>query len=184
MELTLILGPMKSGKSLDMISLFAPLEYANIGFCLYQPQRNVRDEFIQSRNGIKLQAKKIKSLFDILNDTPREIIGIDEIHMFQEADARAVKEILNKGTRIIASGLDTDYQGRLFNIIIRLMELAPKEIKYKRAVCDICRAPTAVYTQILTADNQPVTGGLPPVVPDDGTYIYKAVCRQCFVSKS
>lgn len=178
MDLTLILGPMKSGKSYELISYFAPLNYTRMKFGLYQSVRNVRDAFIESRNGVKLEAKKIDSLFDILNDDV-EIVGIDEIHMFHSDEIHAIEILLKKNVKVMVSGLDTDYQGKLFDTVAHLMELGPKEIKYRRAVCDTCFAPQAIYTQIFK-EKKPVTSGLPPVVPDDGTYNYSAACRDCF----
>lgn len=170
---------MKSGKSYELISFFAPLSYTKLKFGLYQSVRNVRDSFVTSRNGVKLEAKKINSLHEILNDDV-EVVGIDEIHMFKAEDVVAIEKLLKKGVRVIISGLDTDYQGKLFDTVARLMELIPQEIKYRRAVCEICQAPTAIYTQI-SKNQQAVTSGLPPVVPDDGTFNYLAVCRDCFV---
>lgn len=178
MNLTLILGPMKSGKSYELISFFAPLEYTKLKFGLYQSVRNVRDSFVASRNGVQLAAKKIASLHEILADDV-EVVGIDEIHMFPASDIGAIEKLLKKGVRVIISGLDTDYQGKLFNTVANLMELVPQEIKYKRAVCEVCQAPQAIYTQILKGE-EPITSGLPPVVPDDGTYRYIAACRDCF----
>lgn len=178
MDLTLILGPMKSGKSYELISYFAPLSYTRLKFGLYQSVRNVRDAFIESRNGVKLEAKKINSLFDIINDDV-EVVGIDEIHMFQPEEIQAIDQLLKKNVKVMVSGLDTDYQGKLFDVVARLMELGPKEIKYRRAVCDTCKTPQAIYTQI-SKQNEAVTAGLPSVVPDDGTYNYSSVCRDCF----
>jgi thymidine kinase len=60
------------------------------------------------------------------------------------------------------------------------MELGPKEIKYKRAVCDVCKSPEAIYTQVFKRD-EVITSGMPPVIPDDGTYTYSVACRKCFV---
>jgi thymidine kinase len=179
MDLILILGPMKSGKSYELISFFAPLSYTNLKFGLYQSARNVRDSFVMSRNGAKLNAKKISSLFEILEDDV-EVVGIDEIHMFKEEDVKAIEKLLKKNIKVIISGLDTDYQGKLFTIIVKLMELVPKEIRHRRAVCDVCKSPEAIYTQVAN-NNQIITKGMPPVIPDDGTYTYSVACRKCFV---
>ncbi len=179
MNLTLILGPMKSGKSYELISFFAPLSYTNLKFGLYQSARNVRDDSVISRNGAKLNAKKVSSLYEILEDDV-EVVGIDEIHMFKKEDAGAIEELLKRNIRVVISGLDTDYQSKLFTIIAKLMELGPKEIKYKRAVCDVCKSPEAIYTQVFKRD-EVITSGMPPVIPDDGTYTYSVACRKCFV---
>lgn len=180
MDLILILGPMKSGKSFDLISEFSALQYTNISFGLYQSSLNVRDEAIWSRNGNTLKAKKIKTLFEIV-ESDNEIVGIDEIHMFSPDDAMAVRTLLLKKRKVIVSGIDTDYKGEMFKIIKNLLELGPKEVRYKRAACEICRKPNAIYTQIFK-NGKPILEGVPLVVPDDGTYTYMPVCRECFSS--
>lgn len=181
MELILILGPMKSGKSFELISCFMPLQYTNIPFGLYQSSKNVRNENIWSRNGVTIEAKKVDDLSETLKKNLK-VVGIDEIHMFGEKNIEVIEELLKKGIKVIASGLDTDYRGEIFPAIKRLLELGPKEIRYKRAVCEICKKPDAVYTQIYN-DSEPVLEGLPSVVPDDATYNYKPVCRNCFIKK-
>lgn len=180
MNLTLILGPMKSGKSFDLISRFAHLKYAKIPFGLFNSAKNVRDKQIFSRNGgLELEAKKVGSLSEI-DAGKLKIIGIDEVHMFDERDSLAIERFLRQGVDVVASGLDLDYQGRLFGIIERLLELGPKEVKYRQAVCENCQSTEAVYTQIFK-DGQAILGGLPPVVPEDGNYEYKPLCRRCFI---
>lgn len=182
MELTLILGPMKSGKSFELINNFAPLRYTKVPFGLYQSARHVREESIRSRNGVDMQAKIIHHLSDILLDKV-SVVGIDEIHMFLPAEAAVIGELIRRGTKVFVSGLDTDYRGKLFDMIARLFELGPKEVKYKRAACEFCQKFNATYTQVFK-DGAAITSGMPPVIPDDGTFTYQPVCRDCFVSDS
>lgn len=179
MHLTLILGPMKSGKSFDLISRFSHLKYAKIPFGLFQSSRNVRDAQIFSRNGnLQLEAKKVASLSEI-NEDKFKVIGIDEVHMFAKQDVLAVERFLKRGVEVVASGLDLDYQGRLFGIVKKLLELGPKEVKYRQAVCEQCQSLDAVYSQILKG-GQAVLEGLPAIMPDDGSYDYQPRCRRCF----
>jgi len=182
MELTLILGPMKSGKSFELINYFTSLEKENIPFRLYQPLRNVRDEKIWSRDGIEINAKKIDSLSEIEKENV-EVVGIDEIHMFPEEDAGIVKDLLERGIKIIIAGLDTDYQGKMFSVVRKLLELKPSRVEYKKAICEICGKAEAIYTQVFR-DKEFVLDGLSSAVPDDGTYIYKSVCKNCFKKTS
>lgn len=179
MSLTLILGPMKSGKSFDLISHFAPLAYTTITHALYQPERNVRDTGIASRSGLSLQATKVTSLLPLL-DSPTEIVGIDEMHMFLRSDVAYIAHLLQNGTRVIATGLDMDYRGELFDVIKALFELGPTEVRYKRAVCNTCKAFSATHTQVYSGGT-PLLSGMPPVIPDDGTFTYEPVCRTCLV---
>ena len=179
MHLTLILGPMKSGKTLELISRISPLKFMPVKFSLFQPLRNVRDEEVASRAGATLAGQKIQSLKEILNHD-LEIVGIDEVHMFLPEDVEVVETLLKKQVKVIISGLDMDWKGKLFETVSRLIELGPQEIIYKRSVCEKCLKYNGIYTQIFKG-NDPVVEGLPPVVPDDGTYQYKPVCRECFV---
>ena len=171
---------MKSGKSFDLISYFSPLKYTDISHVLYQSARNVRDEHICSRNGIVLEAKKVSSLAEALEQN-FSVIGIDELHMFNPTEVEVVEELLNRGIKIIAAGLDLDYRGKMFDIVKGLLELGPKEVRYKRAVCELCRKPNAVCSQVF-AKGAPLTQGMPSVIPDDGTFTYQPVCRNCFVT--
>jgi thymidine kinase len=178
MALTLIIGPMKSGKSLEMISHFNHLQYTNIPFQVYQPIKDVRNENVWSRTGLSIDCQKISSLYDILKEEFK-IVGIDEVHMFDEEDVGAIKELLNRGVKVFVSGLDMDYKGEMFGIIKKLMELGPGEVKFKKAVCEICKEPNAVYTPVFK-DGKIIMAGLPSVLPEDGTYTYVPVCRKCF----
>jgi thymidine kinase len=62
MPLKLILGPMKSGKSFELISNFAHLKYTNIPYAIYQSSRHVRDSGVKSRNGAVLEAQLVKDI--------------------------------------------------------------------------------------------------------------------------
>lgn len=179
MDLTLILGPMKSGKSYDLISFFAPLKYTTIPFVLYQSARHVREAEVKSRNGASLEARQVLDLQSAL-EGDYKVVGIDETHMFGLDDVQIVEKLLKKGVKVVVSGLDLDYRGKMFGIIQSFLELGPKEVRYKRAVCEQCKSPDAMYTQVLNR-GVPVTGGMPSVIPDDGTYSYQATCRYCFV---
>ncbi len=179
MDLHVILGPMKSGKSHELISHMAPLKYTDHSFGLFQPKRNVRDEGVRSRNGVELEAEKVSSLEEIAK-RDLDIVGIDEFHMFAPDEAKWIEQMLEKGTHVVVSTLDTDYQGKLFESVSALLQLGPKEVKFKRAVCETCRVPHAVYSQIFNS-GEPLLDGMPPVIPDDGTFTYKPLCRTCFV---
>lgn len=178
--LTLILGPMKSGKSLELIARVAPYEFANQKVLYIQPQANVRDDGIHSRIGINTQAVVVKSLKEI--NTPFDVIGVDEIHMFDPDEINVIEQWIKEGKSVFISGLDLDYRARMPSMIIHLLQLKPDKLIFKIAVCDICKEYSAPFTQILHK-NKPVLAGLPLISPEDGTYVYQARCRNCFVKK-
>lgn len=178
--LTLILGPMKSGKSLELIARVAPYEFANQRVLYLQPKANVRDQGIRSRLGVDTKASSIGSLQEAPHNY--DVIGIDEVHMFDAQDLGVIEAWLHKGKSLFISGLDLDYRGRMPKIIKRLLELKPEAVVYKIAACDICKQYQAQFSQILR-HGKPVTSGLPVIVPEDGTYVYQARCRTCFVKE-
>ncbi len=180
-KLILILGPMKSGKSLELIKFFSPLKFSRKRFLLYQPFKNVRDKEVSSRTGLAMESKKIKSLSEI--DISLDVVGIDEIHMFPAWQVKFIESLLENKKEVIISGLDLDYKGEMFNTIKKLLELGPDDIIYKRAVCEICKNERAKFTQIVDLFGNPILEGLESVVPDNGKYSYRAVCRKHFLKK-
>lgn len=176
-DLILILGPMKSGKSRVLIELFNSLS-DDIKFGVFHSVKNARDEGVRSRTGLEIDSVKIKSVSEILNSS-LEIIGIDEIHMFDADNIVYIQELLRKGSKVVIAGLDKDYRGKKFSIIEELIKLSPTKIYYRKGRCEECGGE-AEFTQILDK-GVVVRAGLPASVVDDGTYQYKTVCEQCFI---
>ncbi len=190
MKLTLILGCMKSQKSLEIVREFGQMPHlrsrAN-SFALFQPVLNGRDKGIDSRSGATMPSQKIKNLSEILEYGARlKVVGIDEVHMFPESDAKVVKELLQRGTDVVVSGLDLDYRGEPYPIIERLMRIPPDDIRIRRAVCDFCQDDIAVFTQVIfIPTGDPVLEGLPSVFPEGKTdYAFQVACRACFKRKT
>lgn len=169
---------MKSGKSLELIARVAPYEFADKKVLYLQPHSDVRDSGIKSRAGINTKAKRVKKLSEINNGF--DVIAVDEVNMFEAGDAVQIGKWVKQGKEIFVSGLDLDYSGTMMPIIKEVLELKPDLIITKLAVCDVCHQYNAQFTQILDK-GQPVLGGLPSLVPEDGTYLYEARCRNCYI---
>lgn len=178
MSFTLIIGPMKSGKSLELIARLSPYEFTEKKILFVQPTSNVRDEAIVSRSGISKAAVKVHDLSEVHSDS-FDVIGVDEINMFPEESWVAVQRWLNEGKDVVISGLDLDYSATLIPIVRHLLELKPELIIDRLAVCELCRQYTARFTQIVH-EGKVVRGGLPHIVPEDGTFSYRPVCRTCY----
>ncbi len=180
MSFVLIYGPMKSGKSLELISKVAPYEFAKQNVIYVQPKLNVRDRGVKSRLGVIVKAISVSSLSEIKSDF--DVIGIDEINMFDVSEAKIIEKWVSAGKVVFISGLDLDYRAKMPPIFQKLLELKPNQTIAKLAVCDICHEYTAQFTQILK-DGKELLGGIPSVVPEDGTFEYQARCRKCFKKK-
>ncbi len=178
---TFIFGPMKSGKSLELLARTAPYEYTNKNLIYVQPKANTRDKGVHTRLGISAPSIVVESLSEIKDNF--DVISIDEAHMFDSRDAKIIKKWLDNGKDVLVSGLDLDYTGTMTAITSKLYELKPDELIPKIAVCDKCKKYDAKFTQILSG-GKPILGGLPTVTIDDGTYVFEARCRTCFSRKN
>ena len=99
-----------------------------------------------------------------------EVIGIDETQFFDNSIVIVCKELASRGKRVIAAGLDTDYQGLPFGPMPYIMCEADYLDKL-RAICIICGNP-ASYTQRKSDHlEQILIGELDK---------YEARCRNCF----
>lgn len=182
-EFKLILGPMASGKSRTLITELEKFEYANKNVITIQPDKNVRDTHIESRNGLKRDAIKLKQLGDLAISVSLEevdVVGIDEAFMFEAEDVKAsITQLLSMGKIVIASSLDIMANGRMPDTVVSMLELAP-EVSYEQAVCTGCDEMDARMTAIFDKETGNQITDLPDVVPDDGTYDYRPVCRTCY----
>ncbi len=178
MSLIAIIGPMKSGKSIELLARVAPYSYANKTVLLVQPKQNVRDTGITSRLGLIKEALKVSSLQEITSEF--DVIGIDEVHMFDPTDVEIIQGWALANKQVFVSGLDVGYDGRMMRVMKRIFELKPDTIIDKSAVCEDCKEYCARFTKI-QKNGKTLRQGLPDVVPEDGTYVYKANCRRCFL---
>lgn len=181
MDLTVILGPVKSGKTLELVSLLSPLPYSTVTHRVYQSARHRRDTGVVSRTGDALSTTRVTDLSVALTE-PVEVVGVDEVHMFTLADIGVVAALLARGTAVVVAGIDLDHRGRLFAPVRALLELGPARVTYRRAVCEVCRRFAATHTQVLAGAQPYLTDlGSSTALPDDGTFAYEPRCRDCFV---
>ncbi len=177
MSLVLIVGPMKSGKSTELISRVSIYTHSDLRALWVQSALNVRDNGIWSRLGVEIDAEKVDSL-KYIDAEGFDVIAVDEIFMFPPEDMKVLNKWLKLGKDVIVSSLDLSAMGRIPETLAEIYKLGPDEIVKKTAVCESCRAIGAQFTQILEG-SEPAKD-LPDVVPEDGTYEYRPVCRACF----
>src|SRR4029077_18369339 len=99
-----------------------------------------------------------------------EVVGIDEAQFLGEEVLDVCTKLANLGKRVIVAGLDTDYKGRPFEPMPRLLAIA-EEITKLLAISARCGTP-AVHTQRLVESDELVVVG--------GGGAYEARCRRCF----
>jgi thymidine kinase len=99
-----------------------------------------------------------------------EVIGIDEAQFLGDEVVEVCTKLANLGKRVIVTGLDTDYLGRPFEPMPRLLAVAEEIVKLL-AICVRCGNP-AVHTQRLIENDELIVVG--------AGEMYEARCRRCF----
>lgn len=169
-----VVGPMFSGKSEELIRRLRRAEIARQRVQIFKPaidERYAANEIV-SHSGLGIPSDTVIRAAEIMDKVqPRtEVIGIDEAQFLGDEVVDVATKLANLGKRVIVAGLDTDYRGRPFEPMPRLLAVA-EEITKLLAICVRCGNP-AVHTQRLVESDELVVVG--------GGNIYEARCRRCF----
>jgi thymidine kinase len=169
-----IVGPMFSGKSEELIRRLRRAEIGRQRVQIFKPvidQRYSKNGIV-SHSGLEIPSELVSTGTDILEKVaPRtEVVGIDEAQFLGESFVADCARLAELGKRVIVAGLDTDFLGRPFEPMPRLLAVA-EEITKLLAICMRCGNP-AVHTQRIVASEELI------VVGAGG--MYEARCRRCF----
>ena len=169
-----IVGPMFSGKSEELIRRLRRAEIARQRVQIFKPAIDARYEAneIVSHSGLGIPSDNVSKASDILDKlhARTEVVGIDEAQFLGEELVEVCTKLANLGKRVIVAGLDTDYRGRPFEPMPRLLAVA-EEITKLLAICVRCGNP-AVHTQRMVESDELIVVG--------ASDAYEARCRRCF----
>jgi thymidine kinase len=179
-NLTVICGPMFSGKTEELLRRVRRAQYAmkKIQICKHSIDDRYEKKYVTSHLGDKVEAcllTKPQDLLDIIKiDT--DIIAIDEIQFFSLDIVSTIIELRDKGFEIVVSGLDLDFRGIPFGPMPYLLALADEIIKL-RAVC-FKTGKDAQYSQRLINGNP--AKHTDPIVLVAAIDFYEARSRDAF----
>jgi thymidine kinase len=165
---------MFSGKSEELIRRLRRAEIGRQRVQIFKPvidQRYSKNGIV-SHSGLEIPSELVSTGTDILEKVaPRtEVVGVDEAQFLGESFVADCARLAELGKRVIVAGLDTDFLGRPFEPMPRLLAVA-EEITKLLAICMRCGNP-AVHTQRIVASEELI------VVGAGG--MYEARCRRCF----
>ena len=176
-RLEVIVGPMFSGKSEELIRRLKRARIARQRVVCFKPDLDLRyhPTAIASHSAQSLEAQTFSSverlremLFEVLPHV--EVIGIDEAQWIEPLIVPLVMELVHLGKRVLIAGLDTTFAAEPFGSIPALMAVSDEVVKLS-AVCMVCGAP-AIHTQRLGQSQELVVVG--------AAGLYEARCRACF----
>ena len=171
----IIAGGMFSGKSEELIRRLRRSVIARQRVQVFKPlldDRFATDEVV-SRDERRLKAVTVATSAELLArvEIGVQVVGVDEIQFFDAGIIDVCMQLADAGIRVIAAGLDQDYQRRPFGPMPGLLAVA-EEVSKMHAVCVRCRG-AAHYSQRLSGGNAQV---------EVGDSSYEARCRHCFES--
>jgi thymidine kinase len=169
-----VVGPMFSGKSEELIRRLRRAEIARQRVQIFKSVIDQRysNSGIVSHSGLEIHSDLVKEAEEVMSRVePRtEVVGLDEAQFLGEGLLEVSKKLADMGKRVIVAGLDTDFMGRPFEPMPRLLAMA-EEITKLLAICSRCGNP-AVHTQRLVASEELIVVG--------AMGMYEARCRRCF----
>lgn len=184
-SLSVICGPMFSGKSRELIRLVHIAEIAGQRTALFKPRIDTRYSHldVSSHDGIRRQAHCVDTAREVLAVLGRyeslpEVVAIDEGQFFDRGLPDVCLWLVDRGRRVVVSGLDRNFRGEPFGSMPDLLACADEVLKL-RAVCMRCKDPrvTAVLPQRLI-NGKPAPYDSPEVMVG-GAECYEARCLDC-----
>lgn len=179
MSLTLIIGPMFSGKTLKTLTLvrkhrFGPNKTNKIAVIKHSKDNRSSKRIGSHYKGeIGVEATHITDkLSNIIKDVLiMDVIQIDDAHFFNKSNdlLEFTRELLKKGKIVYVNGLNSDWKTNPLTEILKLAGIADK-IHLMSSVCEDC-GKDAILTKKTTDSEEIFEVG--------GADMYKPVCREC-----
>ncbi|HUI23923.1 MAG TPA: thymidine kinase [Nitrososphaerales archaeon] len=184
MTLEVIMGPMFSGKTSELIRLVEREMYAKRKGAIFKIAFDERYSAMQvaTHNGLRYDAFTVASTADGLRKIEEltdskglDAIGVDEVNFFPQ-EIVGVLDRLADTRKVIACGLNLNFKAEPFPTTMQLAARADR-VRYLSAVCVVC-GQEATRTQRLI-------GGKPapkdsPVIVVGGKELYEPRCRTCY----
>ena len=184
--LKLIIGPMFSGKSTDLLREVRRYEAIGKRVLVKNHSLNKRyntdsvsthDKSIFKNTGTSelIILDKLEDLCNYHNDKLKsaEIICVEELQFFKDALENIPNLVDKQKKNVICAGLIGDYLRDSFGDILKLIPFAD-EVKHVKALCSDCNNGTlGIFTKRITDNKQKELIGT--------TDIYKVVCRHHYL---
>lgn len=177
----LITGPMSCGKTEELLRRIRRSIIAKRKVKVISPDIDTRakGDYIESRNGLWLDAIKVKHAIQIMSvvKPDDEVIAIDELQFFDSNIVKVISKLMDEGKKVIGTGLELDFKAEPFGSMPELMCIATKVDKL-HAVCMKCGCEHATRTQRLI-DGKPADKNS-PLIMIGGDETYEARCIKCY----
>ena len=180
-KLEVFTGPMRSGKTRELLNRIDKLNYMNgHKFLLIKPELDTRSEQVETRFGnlsFPCEFVNEKNPEKILQIVKKEdkLIAIDEANFFSDKLVEVVEKLLKKNKNVLISGLALNFRGEVFGPMGKLLVRADEVYKLKAVCCyKNCNEP-ATRTQRLV-NGKPAPYEAPLILIGDEEEGYEPRC--------
>lgn len=172
-----VCGSMFSGKTDELIRRLRRAVIAKKAVQVFKPAIDIRYavEKVTSHAGNDFDAQPIQSSSEIFANLRPDtsVVGVDEAQFFDDGIVNVVRQLAERGLRVIVAGLDTDFRAEPFGPMPTLIAQAERVDKLQ-AICMVCGEPAS--------RTQRLVNGRParyddPVVIVGASELYEARCR-------
>ena len=184
MTLEVIIGPMFSGKTSELIRLVEREVYAKKKGAIFKAafDRRYSAREVVTHNGLRYKAYSIaptgrgmRTIRSVAEKEGLQAVGVDEVNFFPR-ELVPVLDALADDRRVIACGLNLNFRAEPFDTTMALAARADR-VSYLSAVCVVC-GQEATRTQRLI-EGRPAPRDSPVIVVG-GKELYEPRCRSCY----
>jgi len=159
-HIEVIAGSMFSGKTEELIRRLKRAQIAQLKVMVFKPQTDNRyaDNAVVTHDEGRMEARPVAVSNEILALADgADVVGLDEAQFFDDGIVAVANQLADRGIRVVAAGLDMDYNGVPFGPMPNLMAVAEYVTKV-HAIC-VRSGELAHYSHRLTEDaNQVMLG--------------------------
>ena len=177
--LEVVCGPMFCGKSEELIRRLRRAEIAGQRALIVKPRIDDRYDVahVVSHAGAKMRAVGVDGSAEILGLAAGcQAVGIDEVQFLDAGIVEVVRRLTERGTRVVAAGLENDFRRQPFGAMPELLCLA-EFVDKLQAVCHRCGGPATLTQRLVDGRPAPFSGETIQVGALDS---YEARCRGCY----
>ncbi|CAK4076790.1 unnamed protein product [Aphanomyces euteiches] len=172
-ELQLIIGPMFSGKSTELIRRMRRYQHAQLKCLVVKSQiddRYTNEALVSTHDRQMMKANPLRTLAEMGEEYLNyDVIGIDEGQFFSDLNTFC-DQAANSGKIVIVAALDGTFERKPFQHVCNLIPQAESVTKLS-AVCAICGSDAAFTRRLVSSTAVELVGG---------SESYQPVCRNCF----
>ena len=176
--LELIVGPMFSGKSEELIRRVTRAFIARQEVQVFKPALDTRYDAVSvaSHNGRTLEAVAVRDAEEMRErlEPQTQVVAIDEGQFLGDELVSLALDLADEGKRVMIAGLDLDFRGEPFGVMPQLLARAESVMKLT-AICKCTHAATR--TQRLIGGHPAHYGD--PVILVGAAESYEPRCRAC-----